>query len=157
MVAEHVMKCGSLFNFVKSEKKGFELMDFYQCKHCHVTLCNHACCSLQESAMKSSGTRGPKIAELNALMAITAYCSRVTPMRLEEMCTNAGIVCPTKSKLLIMYEKVKDSVLDLLEGVLQKIAGDIMLNVRDSMHTKAISSSKTRMVNGKVLKGVLLL
>jgi hypothetical protein len=119
IVAEHVMKCGSLFDFVKSEKKGFELMDFYQCKHCHVTLCKHACCSLQESAMKPQGTRGPKIAELNALMAVAAYCSGVTPTRLEELCANAGIVCPSKSNLLIVYEKVKDSVLDLSEGVLK--------------------------------------
>jgi hypothetical protein len=53
IVAQHVMKCGSLFKFVKSEKKGFKLMDFYQCMHCHVTLCKHACFSSCESVLTS--------------------------------------------------------------------------------------------------------
>ena len=113
IVAQHVMKCGSLFKFVKSEKKGFKLMDFYQCMHCHVTLYKHACFSSHESVLQPPEKRGPKTAELNALMGVAAYCSGVTPARLEEMCANAGIVCPSQSNLMIMYERVKDSVLDL--------------------------------------------
>jgi hypothetical protein len=69
--------------------------------------------------MKPQGKRGPKIAELNALMAVAAYCSGVTPTGFEELCANAGIICPSKCNLLILYEKVKDSVLDLSEGVLK--------------------------------------
>jgi hypothetical protein len=35
IIAEHTMKCQSHFEFVKSVKKGFKLVDFYQCKHCN--------------------------------------------------------------------------------------------------------------------------
>jgi hypothetical protein len=113
IVADHAMKCKSHFEFVKSVKKGFELVDYYRCKHCHEILCKHASFPSQQSAMEPLGKRGPKRGELNGLMAVASYSSGMTPSRVEEMCANAGQVCPTKSNLMVMYEKVKDCVLDL--------------------------------------------
>ena len=107
------MKCRSLFQFVKSGKKGFEVVDFYQCKHCHQMLCKHACRPSQQSVMEPPEKPGPKRGELNGLMAIASYTAGVTPARLEEMCANAGQVCPAKSNMMKMYQKVKDCVLDL--------------------------------------------
>jgi hypothetical protein len=89
IIAEHAMKCRSLFQFVKSGKKGFEVVDFYQCKHCHQMLWKRACRPSQQSVMEPPEKRGPKRGELNGLMAIASYTAGVTPARLEEMCANA--------------------------------------------------------------------
>ena len=117
-VTEHVMNCGRRLDFVESEKKGFELIDTYRCGRCQKLIQKRSSHDSQESTMEPSGKPGPKTSEVNALMGVATYAAGIHPTRTEELCAEAGIVCPSKSNLMRMYEKVKVTVLDLSEAAL---------------------------------------
>ena len=144
IVTNHVKECPkSVLEVTNVHKNGYELVDTYQCRWCMKIFSKRA----SRDIMMGDSKR--KSADINVAMSVATYVSGNSISKTLELCSEVGIVQPTKRMQTNTRRKLKEIVFDLSTNQLllnrrehvrrardmPGYEGDIIFTKDDKMHS----------------------
>ena len=115
---EHTKSCPDGHLHLHSvKKKGFELVDAYQCSECTKIL-------VKQSSLKSKKIptkRGPFSPDINVSMSAAMFTNAISPMNMENLCSTVGIAHPNRFTMMGTNKYLKKQIKELSDDQLKKI------------------------------------